>query len=62
MYSLEVIKKLNRPANIRRAQRRARALNNPGGHAKDQEKGRAAAFSHKINAFSASNFIDGDWG
>ena len=42
MYSLETIKKMNRPKAARLHVRLARATNNPGGHAKDGEKGRSA--------------------
>lgn len=41
MHSIEVIIKLNKLAKAAKEAQRAKALNNPGGHAKDVEKGRA---------------------
>lgn len=40
MHDLETIRTMNRLTEAAREQRRARALNNPSGHAKDVEKGR----------------------
>lgn len=46
MFSLGTISKMNTLKAVAWSRRVARALNNPGGHAKDAEKGRAA--SHRI--------------
>jgi hypothetical protein len=40
MHSLATISKLNTLASIAKERARAQAMNNPGGHAKDSEKGR----------------------
>lgn len=40
MFSLESITKMNSKAETFKHRRRAKALNRPGGHAKDAEKGR----------------------
>lgn len=40
MSSLENIKKMNTLLKFYQAAKRARAMNNPGGHPKDAEKGR----------------------
>jgi hypothetical protein len=39
MFSLAIISKLNTRAEIGKARLLARAMNNPGGHAKSVEKG-----------------------
>lgn len=40
MFSLDGISKMNSLAALAKLRERAKALNNPGGHAKDKEKGR----------------------
>lgn len=46
MFALETIKSMNRAGAVCKQRRLARALNNPGGHAKDGEKGRSAKKAH----------------
>jgi hypothetical protein len=39
MFSLATISKINTRVEVAKARRRAKAMNNPGGHAKSAEKG-----------------------
>jgi hypothetical protein len=39
MFSLATLSKINTRVEVAKARRRAKAMNNPGGHAKSAEKG-----------------------
>ncbi len=41
MFSLATLSKINSLVSVAKARKLAKSLNNPGGHAKDAEKGRA---------------------
>lgn len=45
MFSLATIQRINSARENAKARRRARAMNNPGGHAKSAEKGQSSVYT-----------------
>lgn len=52
MFSLATLQRMNSVREVSKSRRRAAALNKPGGHAKDAEKGRNEKRSQEVEASS----------